>query len=274
MKNLFVLLLSALLFSCQTQQNQSIKINGELKQWHKITLELTGPETSEWAKENPFLDYKLEATFTNGTKSYTVPGFFAADGNAAETSADAGNIWKIHFRPEATGTWNYKISFRKGKDIVVIEGDNLGEPIDGDAIEGSFEVAASDKTGNDFRAKGRIVNGGLGYFKFQDSDEIWIKNGADSPENFLAFTDFDQTLRFSLKTEVREGEADPKKDLHKYEPHTADWKTGDPSWQNGKGKGIIGALNYLASAGVNSQYMLTMNILGDGKDVWPLHRPQ
>jgi hypothetical protein len=269
MKNLFFFTFILLFFSCQTQQKQSIQIEGELKQWHKITLELTGPETSEWAKENPFLDYKLEATFTNGTKSYTVPGFFAADGNAAETSADAGNIWKIHFRPDATGTWNYKISFRKGKDIVVKEGDNLGEPVEGDAKEGSFEVAASDKSGDDFRAKGRIVNGGLGYFKFQDSNEIWIKNGADSPENFLAFTDFDQTLRFSLKNEVREGEADPKKDLHKYEPHIADWKTGDPTWQNGKGKGIIGALNYLASVGVNSQYMLTMNILGDGKDVWP-----
>ncbi|MBK6282742.1 MAG: DUF5060 domain-containing protein [Draconibacterium sp.] len=202
----------------------------------KITLVLNGPETSEWAKENPFLDYKLEATFTNGTKSYTVPGFFAADGNSAETSADAGNIWKIHFRPDITGTWNYKISFRKGKDIVVKDGENMGDPVDGDGIEESFEVAASDKTGDDFRAKGRIVNGGKGYFKFQDSDEIWIKNGADSPENFLAFADFDQTLRYSLKTEVREGEADPKKSLHKYKPHFADWKQGNPTWQNGKGK--------------------------------------
>jgi len=32
---------------------------------------------------------------------------------------------------------------------------------------------------------------------------------------------------------------------------------------------MIGALNYLQSAGVNSVYMLTMNIIGDGKDVWP-----
>jgi hypothetical protein len=269
MKNLTFFLSILLFFSCQNQQKKSVEVEGELQQWHKITLVLQGSETSEWAKENPFLDYKLEATFTNGTKSYTVPGFFAADGNVAETSADAGNIWKIHFRPDITGTWNYIISFRKGKDIVVKDGENMGEPVDGDGIEGSFEVAASDKTGNDFRAKGRIVNGGLGYFKFQYSDEIWIKNGADSPENFLAFADFDQTLRFSLKTEVREGEADPKKSLHKYETHFADWKQGDPTWQNGKGKTIIGALNYLQSVGINSVYMLTMNILGDGKDVWP-----
>jgi len=269
MKNLIIFLFVILIFSCQTQQKQTVQVEGELLKWHKITLIITGPETSEWAKENPFLDYKLEVTFTNGTKTYIVPGFFAANGNAAETSADAGNTWKVHFRPDVAGTWNYKISFRKGKDIVVKEGETLGEPVSGDGVEGSFDVGESDKTGNDFRAKGRIVNGGKGYFKFQDTDEIWIKNGADSPENFLAFADFDQTSRFSLKTEVREGEADPKKDLHKYEPHVADWKEGDPTWQNGKGKGMIGALNYLNSMGVNSQYMLTMNILGDGKDVWP-----
>jgi hypothetical protein len=269
MKNLICVILFPLIFSCQTQQKQPVKVEGELLKWHKITLVITGPETTEWAKENPFLDYKLEVIFTKGNKSFTVPGFFAADGNAAETSAEAGNTWKVRFRPDVTGTWNYKISFRKGKDIVVKEGETLGEPVTGDGFEGSFDVTESDKTGSDFRAKGRIVNGGKGYFRFQDSDEIWIKNGADSPENFLAYADFDQTTRFSLKTEVREGEADPKKDLHKYEPHIADWKTGDPTWQNGKGKGMIGALNYLASVGVNSQYMLTMNILGDGKDVWP-----
>ncbi len=269
MKNLYFLLAFVLFFSCQVQQKPMVRIEGELMKWHKMTLILNGPKTSEWAKENPFLDYKLEATFTNGTKSYTVPGYFAADGNAAETSSDQGNVWKIHFRPDATGTWNFKITYLKGKDIVVKEGGGLGEPIEGDEFTGSFDVVESDKTGADLRAKGRIENGGKGYFRFQGSDEIWIKNGADSPENFLAYADFDQTERFSLKTEVREGEADPKKDLHKYEPHVADWKTADPTWQNSKGKGMIGALNYLSSVGVNSVYMLTMNILGDGKDVWP-----
>jgi hypothetical protein len=113
------------------------------------------------------------------------------------------------------------------------------------------------------------VNGGKGYFKIQGTDKLWIKNGADSPENFLAYKEFDQTYRFSLTSEVREGEADPKEGLHAYDTHISDWKEGDPSWQDGKGKGIIGAVNYLHSAGINSIYMLTMNILGDGKDVWP-----
>ncbi|MCD6355591.1 MAG: DUF5060 domain-containing protein [Prolixibacteraceae bacterium] len=225
MKNLTCLFLFVFSFSCHSTTKQKVKVEGELQQWHKVTLVLNGRETAEWAKENPFLDYKLEATFTNGKESYTVPGFFAADGDAAETSTDEGNVWKIRFRP--------------------------------------------DKAGIDFRGKGRIVNGGKGYFTFQNSDKIWIKNGTDSPENFLAFAGFDQTFRFILKDQLRTGEADPKKKIHKYKTHITDWKAGDPTWKNGKGKGIIGALNYLRSKGINSVYMLTMNILGDGNDVWP-----
>lgn len=271
MRKLIYLFLLVVLASCQpgsTSKIQSIKVKGELKQWHKVTLVLTGPETSEWAKENPFLDYKLEATFTKGNRTLTVPGYFAADGDAAETSADEGNVWKVHFRPDEEGIWNYKISFKKGKNIAVIDEDG-GESIANDGAEGTIEIAASDKSGADFRASGRIINGGKGYYKFQGTDKIWIKNGADSPENFLAFHEFDQTHRFTLKKVIREGEANPKDGLHKYEPHLADWKEGNPTWKGGKGKAMIGAINYLKSVGVNSVYMLTMNIIGDGKDVWP-----
>ncbi len=269
MKNLICLFITAMLVSCQTTTQQEVRVEGELMKWHKVTLVIPGPETSEWAKENPFLDYKLEAIFSMGTKSYKVPGYFAADGNAGETSADQGSIWKVHFRPDEAGIWNYKLLFRKGKNIAVLDEEDPGEPIAVDGYEGTVEIVESDKAGADFRAMGRIINGGNGYFKFQGSEEVWIKNGTDSPENFLAYTDFDQTSRFGLIKEVREGEADPRESLHKYEPHVTDWKEGNPTWQNGKGKGIIGALNYLQSAGVNSVYMLTLNIYGDGKDVWP-----
>ncbi len=61
----------------------------------------------------------------------------------------------------------------------------------------------------------------------------------------------------------------PTSGFHHYQPHVVDWKEGDPQWQNGKGKGMIGALNYLSSKGMNSFYFLTLNILGDGEDVWP-----
>ncbi len=269
MKYPIYVLLAFIVLACQTSGKPEIEVIGELKQWHNVTLEIQGPETSEYAIENPFLDYKLDVVFTNGSKSYKVPGYFAADGNAGESSASEGNIWKVHFRPDVMGSWKYQVSFKKGKNIAIVDGGDQGDPVGPDGTEGRLEIEKSDKTGSDFRAKGRIVNGGKGYFKFQGLDEIWIKNGTDSPENFLAYDGFDQTSRFSLKSVVREGEADPKASLHRYETHIKDWNEGDPDWKNGNGKGMIGALNYLQSAGVNSVYMLTMNIIGDGKDVWP-----
>jgi len=269
MKYPIYFLLALIVLACQTSTKPEIEVVGELKQWHNVTLEIQGPETSEYAIENPFLDYKLDVVFTNGSKSYKVPGYFAADGNAGESSASEGNIWKVHFRPDVMGSWKYQVSFKEGKNIAIVDGGDQGDPVGPDGTEGRLEIEKSDKTGSDFRAKGRIVNGGKGYFKFQGLDEIWIKNGTDSPENFLAYEGFDQTSRFSLKSVVREGEADPKASLHRYETHIKDWNEGDPAWKSGNGKGMIGALNYLQSAGVNSVYMLTMNIIGDGKDVWP-----
>jgi hypothetical protein len=89
------------------------------------------------------------------------------------------------------------------------------------------------------------------YLKFRDGP-YWIRGGVDSPENFLAYDGFDDTLP-----------------SHRYADHAEDWNAGDPDWNAGKGKAIIGAINDLASRKVNSIYFLTMNIGGDGGDVWP-----
>jgi hypothetical protein len=54
-----------------------------------------------------------------------------------------------------------------------------------------------------------------------------------------------------------------------WQAHLKDWKEGDPTWQDGKGKAIIGAVNYLASEGLNAFSFLTMNIGGDDQNVFP-----
>ncbi len=256
---------------CSLLSAQNPKIQGEFKKWHTISLQFDGPQCSETDfSPNPFLDYRLDVTFSNGNKSYTMPGFFAADGNAAETSAISGKKWQVNFVPDEAGTWNYRVSFRSGKDIAISDQPENGKNVAPDGVSGSFYVADADPKAPGFLAKGRIVPTlGKRYLKFAGTGEYFLKNGADSPENFLAYIDFDQTYRYGNKAIIREGEANPKESCHKYEAHINDWKIGDPTWQNGKGKSIIGALNYLASQGVNSQYMLTMNIQGDGKDVWP-----
>jgi len=220
-------------------------VSGELKLWHTVTLTFDGPEASETGDPNPFTDYELNVTFTSPTGvEMVVPAFFAADGNAAETGATSGDQWRARWTPTAVGEWSYRAEIT---DLGAIGA-------------GKVSIEASDKTGADFRARGMLNDVNERYPVFAGSGERFLKSGADSPENFLAFADFDDT--------AAEGGKFPDF-LHRYEPHVGDWREGDPSWQGGKGKGIIGALNYLASEGVNSIYFLTQNVDGDGDDVWP-----
>ncbi|GAA4272456.1 hypothetical protein GCM10022258_17500 [Aquimarina gracilis] len=234
-------------------------ITGERKKWHKVTLTFNGPNTSEGASDNPFLNYRLNVTFTHqsGSPSYVVPGYFAADGNAAQTSASSGNKWRVHFAPDKIGQWNYSVSFRKGSNVAVNESNTAGTAAGFmNGLTGSFNISASDKTGRDFRAKGRLQYVGEHYLKFAETGEYMIKQGPDSPENLLAYTDFDNTPNAGNRRK-------------NYAPHVGDWNSGDPTWKSGKGKGLIGAVNYIASEGLNSMSFLTMNINGDDENVYP-----
>jgi hypothetical protein len=62
-------------------------ITGELRQWHQVILTFTGPATGEEADQNPFYDYRLDVTFEQEGRKLVVPGYFAANGDAANTSA-------------------------------------------------------------------------------------------------------------------------------------------------------------------------------------------
>jgi len=86
---------------------------GEMKKWHTVSLMFTGPEASENASTNPFLDYRLNVVFTSPTgKQYVIPGFYAADGNAVETSATSGNKWMARFSPDEVGEWTYNAGLK------------------------------------------------------------------------------------------------------------------------------------------------------------------
>ncbi|OHB80434.1 MAG: hypothetical protein A2Z25_01660 [Planctomycetes bacterium RBG_16_55_9] len=241
-------------------------LSGDLKKWHTVTLTFDGPQTGEDAEPNPFLDYRLNVTFMKGNKQYVVPGYYAADGDAAETSAKAGSKWRVHFVPDEEGRWSFDGSFRTGSDIALSSDPSAGVPTPFDGVSGRFEVGPTDKMGRDHRAKGRLQYVGEHYLKFAETGEYYLKGGADSPENFLAYADFDDTYDASADSGSYK---EVGTFIHRYEPHVRDWKPGDPTWKNGKGKGMIGALNYLASKGMNSVYFLTYNLDGgDGRDTW------
>lgn len=245
--------------------NSTEKNGTEIQNWHTLTLSFEGPQTAESDAGNPFLNYRLAVEFQHQDARKVVRGFYAADGNAAETGADAGNVWQVRFTPDRTGEWTYTAVLYKGDRIAVQDDYTSGEQIAISNGTGTFTVVPSDKSGDDFRARGRVV-AHEGYFKYQDTDEYFLKVGANSPENFLAYSGFDNTYR--MQAENREGEAQTARQIHDYQPHIQDWRDGDPTWRDGKGKGVIGAVNYLASKGMNAVYFLTLNIRGDGHDVW------
>jgi hypothetical protein len=252
-----VLCLSAGLAAGAPSNPDGAEISGELKVWHAVTLSFDGPEAGEQGSPNPFLDFRLSVALSNGVRSFIVPGYFAADGEAGETGAATGHRWRAHFVPDEAGEWRYTAFFRAGDGVAVSPDPAAGAPAPPDGATGSFSVTATDKTGRDHRGKGMLRHVGERYLRFAGSGEAFLKGGADSPENFLAYAEFDGTP-----------------DRHRYEPHQADWREGDPTWRDGKGKGIVGAVNYLASRGMNSIYFLTMNVGGDGKDVWPWTSPE
>jgi len=234
----------------------------------KVLLYNCYSKPKEDDQKNPYTDYRLNVTFNKGSKSYLVPGYYAADGNAAETSASSGQVWRVIFLPDELGEWTYSASFRTGENIAISDDPSAGEPAAFDGISGKINVESSTASLPDLKAKGRLDYVGKRYLQFRETGEYFLKGGADSPENLLGYADFDGTSKGS-SPENRSGEAENKATLHKYEPHIKDWKQDDPIWKGNKGKGIIGAMNYLASKGINSVYFLTMNIGGDGKDVWP-----
>jgi hypothetical protein len=239
-----------------------------IRQWDKLTLHFDGPQTSESDSINPFLDYRLNVSFSLNGREFVVPGYYAADGHAAETGADGGKVWKVHFRPDEPGKWHYSVSFRTGAGIAVSDDPAVGKPVYFDGASGTLLVLPGQWPEGDTRGSGKLAYVGDRYLRFQGSGAWFLKAGADSPENLLAYADFDGTYRYDEGSE-RSGEARVEETVHRYEPHIRDWRTGDPTWMDGKGKGLIGALNYLAGKGMNSVYFLTMNIGGDGKDVWP-----
>lgn len=240
----------------------SVSIAGELKRWHNVTLTLDGPFATEGDQApNPFLDYRMTVAFkhSSGTPSYNVPGYFAADGDAANTSATSGTQWRAHLSPDLQGTWQYRVSFVRGEQAAIDDRADAKPVKPFDGVSGEFEIAPSDKQGRDWRAQGRLEYIGKRYLRSAGTNQYFLKAGADSPETLLGYVDFDGTVagkpgKVPLKT---------------WQPHVRDWKPGDPTWKDGKGKGLIGAVNYLSGKGANAFSFLTYNAGGDGDNVWP-----
>jgi hypothetical protein len=257
--------------------DQDAELAGEARKWHKLALTFTSPESmSETGQPNPFLERRLMVEFfhPDSGKHLRVPGFFAADGNAAESSADAGNRWRVNFTPTEAGLWYYAASFRAGPDIALSNNQFLGAPTGFDGANGSFFVECANPLASGFLAQGQLEYVGRHHLRFAENHAPYLKNGAGSPENFFGYYEFDGTTDQGGRVNDLDtsGHFDG---LHHFDAHLGDYvDLGVPLWQGGKGRRIFGALNYLASRGVNSLYGLTYNVDGgDGQEVWPWITP-
>ena len=237
--------------------------------WAPGSIDFAGLSVSETDAANPFTDYRLSVTFSQGKKRTDVRGFFAADGNAAETSAQSGNVWRVRFTPDEVGQWNYGARLVRGPDAALHDQDRPSETIVGQ-WQGQFTVGPADPAKPEFHRSG-VLRGEDHLLRWSGARSYFQKGGANSPENLLGYADFDGTYR--IAPDARDGESAVGEKLHTFAPHIRDWRDNDPSWQSGKGRGLIGAINYLAESGMNSAYFLTMNVAGDGKDVWPWLSP-
>ena len=239
-------------------------VPADFARFDTVTIDLQGPEATE--SPATFRDHRLVVTFTheNGG-SHTVPGFFAADGDAANTGAESGNIWRARFTPALAGTWSWEADFRTGEDIALSLDASAGEESGPDGQTGTFTVSDTISTQG-----GHLVYDGTRYLRDTATDRPFIKTGAGSPENLLAYSGFSGTVDSGGMPFPALGE----NQLHDFEPHLRDALPTDPVWAGGNGESILGLVNYLGRSGVNAQYMVTMNYRGDGQDVWPWTGPE
>ena len=115
---------------------------------------------------------------------------------------------------------------------------------------------------------------GAHHYHFGDDEsDIYLRNGVGSPENLLNYHEFDNTPDPNERADARPRSGTKQHEFTKYVSQGQD--ASNPFWgpNKDKGAGLFGAVNYLASLGTNSMYMLTTNLGGDGDDVFVYSSP-
>lgn len=240
---------------------------------------------------NPWLHVRLNVYFDHPDipEPICVPGYFAGDGASGST----GRVWRAHFTPEIEGTWTVAASLESGQNINAAPVSAFGGLLSIESYEPLLTVLPAPVGAPGFGSLGIVRWNREGqYYAYSVAGKSrFVQCGVGSPENFLGYAGFQDAqdgnslggeiccCRQACFSDCRRTICQSSGDgapgfLHRYAPHISDWSEGDPDWSaNGleqQGRGIIGAINYLADdCGVNSMYMMLMNLGGDGKDTHP-----
>jgi len=234
-------------------------VSGSLEQYQPVTLSFNGPMLREVGPANPFTDYRMTVRFTLGKRVVDVPGYFASDGQAADTSPLGGHVWRVHFLPDEPGEWKYEATLLYGLNAAVNDDAQVSR-VRFTGAKGTLLISPVNGAATGFYRTGPLRYTGDRYLQLANGQHFLI-NGVAGPENFLAYVDFN-------------GSPIADQFLHHYLPHLQDWVDEQPTWQGGRGKSIIGAVNYLASQGVNGMSFSTYNIDGGNHgDVWVWSTP-
>ncbi|ANY19343.1 hypothetical protein A6F68_00817 [Tsuneonella dongtanensis] len=220
-----------------------------------LTVTVNGPALDEAQGANPFADYRLDVTFSDGKAAWTVPGYFDGCGTAADDGCTGGTVWRAHFLPPHPGTWTWRIGFTQGRDVAATD-NATGVRLRPDGMRGRFTVAAQSRDA--VGARGTLRYTGDAYYRWSGSGAPFFKFGPDAPENTLAYSGFDATSN--------------AKGLRKdWAPHERDFDAAAAPylWRDGQGRGLLGMMRYLADSKLNTVSMLLFNVGGDDRNVVP-----
>lgn len=140
-----------------------------------MTFSWNGPELAE--EEATFLNYKMEVSFTDPDgENIVVPGYFAADGNAGESGAEKGRVWRAHLLPLKPGKWSYTVSFLEGENMAIAPGNAEGRSLAFDGEQGTFTVSPEDPSQGGFLGKGKLQYIGEHFLQFTNGEYFlkWV----------------------------------------------------------------------------------------------------
>lgn len=248
MRHLFVGI-SVCLVACTSDTHSTVKQTvhyGETWHLHADASDLT--ETKD-----AFLDHRMDVRvgYPDGSVRL-IPGYHAAAENGD------GLAFHANLVIDQLGDYEVQIMRCSGPDIAI-----RTDPCDETTTIMRDYWTAKDRTREDLPPIQVLAQNEHRYLT-QDG-AVFLKTGAGSPENILAYADFDGTYDAGGANFPALG-ADQ---LHSFEPHLQDARADDPTWDDGKGAALLGLFNYYEEVGVNSQYLVGMNIHGDGWDVSP-----
>lgn len=246
---------ASLLAICIAQPVAAQTVEGAGAPSEPVTLSIDGPQLDERTGRNPFSDIRLDWIVTKGDESWTIPGYFAGCGIAADNGCSSGNVWRAHFVPPSSGEYSWRVEFRSGPDMAV--SPSPGQRLEGNGAKGEFTVAGQSL--DPIRARGLLRYTGENYYRFAGDDSVFFKFGPDAPENMLAYSGFDAT-------------PDIKGFRKDWQAHASDLKEEGSAhlWGGDQtGAGLLGMFDYLADAGANSVSMLLWNAGGDDRNVFP-----